>query len=283
MRSRALSAKFTNDQRKLMLTALAFVQSREAAGAMIEIANTKDFPFTDLAKWWLFNRKGNDWMHYDVEAGMKALGLYDPEKVKLVAVEMPAEPKGVPKLPPVADILKLRGDAKRGQTAVALCQTCHKIGAAAVDFGPELTTFGQQQPAEVIVNAIANPSAEIAHGFEGSEVKTKDGLAITGMVLSSGDPLIIKCMGGLVQTVPRSRIKSNTWSAVCESRLAVGSSAMIRLGRLIKARAMATRWRWPPESASGKCWACSCSPTAFSCAVTRSRLSAAGTPVRNRG
>ena len=210
LKARALSAKLTNDQRKLMLTALAFVQSREAAGAMIEIANAKDFPFTNLAKWWLFNRKGNDWMHYDVEAGMKALGLYDPDKVKLVAVEMPAVPKGAPKLPPVADILKLQGDAKRGQTAVALCQTCHKIGAAGVDFGPELTTFGQQQPAEVIVNAIANPSAEIAHGFEGSEVKTKDGLTITGMVLSSGDPLIIKCMGGLVQTVPRARIKSVT-------------------------------------------------------------------------
>ncbi len=41
-------------------------------------------------------------------------------------------------------------------------------------------------------------------------MKTKDGLTITGMVLSSGDPLIIKCMGGLVQTVPQARIESVT-------------------------------------------------------------------------
>ena len=53
-------------------------------------------------------------------------------------------------------------------------------------------------------------SADISHGFEGSEVKTKDGLSITGMVLSQGDPLIIKCMGGLVQTVPQSRVRSVT-------------------------------------------------------------------------
>ena len=208
LKTRALSAKLSDDQRKLMLTALGFVKSREAAGAMIEIANTKDFPMKDLAKWWLFNRKGNDWMHYDVDGGMKAIGLYDPEKVKLVAVEMPAEPKDAPKLPPVAEILKLKGDAKRGQTAVAVCYTCHKIGAAGVEFGPELTTFGKQQPTEVITNAIANPSAEISHGFEGSEVKTKDGLIITGMVLSNGDPLIIKCMGGIVQTVPKAKIAS---------------------------------------------------------------------------
>lgn len=209
-KSRTLSAKLTADQRKLMLTALAFVPSREAAGAMIEIANTKDFPMQDLAKWWLFNRKGNDWKNYDVEGGMKALGLYDPDKVKLVAVEMPPVMADAPKLPPVAEIVKLTGDVKRGQTAVALCYTCHKVGANGIDFGPDLTTFGKQQATEIITEGIAQPSTTISHGFEGSEIKTKEGLTITGMVLSNGDPLIIKCMGGMVQTVPRSRIKSVT-------------------------------------------------------------------------
>ena len=207
-KTRILSPQLNLEQRKLMLTALAFVPTREAAGAMIEIANTKDFPFKDLATWWLFNRKGNDWMHFDVEAGMKALGLYDPDKVKLVAIEMPPIPKDAPKLPAPAEIAKLHGDVKRGQTAVAVCYTCHHIGAAGVEFGPDLTTFGKQQTTEVIANAIANPSAEISHGFEGSEIKTDDGLTITGMVLASGDPVIIKCMGGMIQTVPRKRIVS---------------------------------------------------------------------------
>ena len=205
---RALSSALTNDQRKLMLTALAFVKSREAAGAMIELANTKDFPMKDLTQWWLHNRKSNDWREYDVEGGMKALGLYEPDKVKLVAMEMPPESANPTPLPPAAEIVRLPADVRRGQAAVAVCYTCHKIGKNGVEFGPELTTFGLQQPAEVIANAIANPSAEISHGFEGSEVKTKDGPTITGMILSSGDPLIIKCMGGLVQTVPQDRIAS---------------------------------------------------------------------------
>jgi len=207
-RERILSSKLTDEQRKLMLTALAFVKSRTAAGTMIEVANTKGFPLADLAKWWLLNRKGNDWKGYDIEAGMKALGLYDPAKIKLVAIEMPPAVSGAAALPSGAEIAKLAGDAQRGAASVAVCYTCHKVGANGVDFGPDLSTFGQQQPAEVIANAIAHPSADISHGFEGSEVKTKDGLTITGMVLSSGDPLMIKCMGGTVQTVPQDRILS---------------------------------------------------------------------------
>jgi putative membrane-bound dehydrogenase-like protein len=209
-KTRALSAQLTEEQRKQMVTALAFVPSRDAAAGMIELANTKDFPLQETAKWWLFNRKGNDWKGYDVDASMKALGLYDPEKVNLVGVEMPPAVKDAPALPVPAEIAKLKGDATRGQAAVAVCYACHHIGAAGIDFGPDLTTFGKQQTSEVLINAIAQPSAEVSHGFEGSEVKTKDGLTITGMVLSNGDPLIIKCMGGLVQTVPRARIESVT-------------------------------------------------------------------------
>jgi len=207
-KSRALAATLSEPQRKLMLTALAFVKSREAAGAMIELANAKDFPFKDLAKWWLMNRKGNDWKSYDVEGGMKALGLYDPAKVNLTAVEMPAEPADAPVLPSGAAIAQLQGDVARGQVAVGTCYTCHRLGSAGIEFGPDLTTFAQQQPAEVIADAIAHPSKEISHGYEGSVVKTKDGLTITGMVLAAGDPLIIKCIGGLVQTVPQERIAS---------------------------------------------------------------------------
>jgi putative membrane-bound dehydrogenase-like protein len=205
-KTRALDNVLSEEQRKLMVTALAFVKSREAAGAMIELANTQDFPMKELAKWWLLNRKGNDWQSYDVEGGMKALGLYDPAKVKLVAVEMPPEIKEAPQLPTSAEIAQLPGDAKRGAAAVAVCYTCHKVGQTGVEFGPDLSTFGKQQPAEVIANAIVNPSADISHGFEGSEIKTTDGLTISGMILSSGDPVMIKCMGGLVQTVPKNRI-----------------------------------------------------------------------------
>ena len=56
--------------------------------------------------------------------------------------------------------------------------------------------------------AFAQPSASISHGYEGSRLVTKDGLVITGMILTQGDPTMIKCVGGTIQTVPADRIKS---------------------------------------------------------------------------
>ncbi len=208
LKARVLSDKLTNDQRKLMLTAIAFIPTAEAAGAMLEIAHAKGFPLQDLAKWWLLNRKGNDWKAFGIDEGMKALGIYDPEKVKLIASPMPPPLKDAPKFASPAEIAQLKGDVTRGAAAVAVCYTCHRVGKNGADFGPDLSTFGKQQTTEVIVQAVAQPSQSISHGFEGTEIKTKDGLVITGMMLSNSDPVIIKCMGGTVQTVPKSRIAS---------------------------------------------------------------------------
>ncbi len=60
---------------------------------------------------------------------------------------------------------------------------------------------------------------------------------------------------------------------VTESRLAVGSSASTNLGRVTRARAMATRWRCPPDSSLGRCLLYSRMPTRSSRASTRSRRS----------
>ncbi len=207
-RERALSGELSREARKLMVDGLAFVGHPSAVGAMIELARAKGFPLKDQADWWLMNRKGNLWKEYGVEQSMQALGMYDPAKVKLMAVEMPPVPKDAPQLPGAPEIAKLAGDAVRGKAAVAVCHACHKIGGQGVEYGPDLTTFARQQTAEVVIQAILKPSQDISHGYEGSLVKTTDGLNITGMVLSDGDPLLVKCMGNMVQTVPRSRVAS---------------------------------------------------------------------------
>jgi putative heme-binding domain-containing protein len=121
---------------------------------------------------------------------------------------MPAVPANATKLPSTADIAKLPGDKERGKAAFGACYMCHKVGEQGVDYGPDLTTFGRQQPADVIINAIAKPSAEVSHGYEGTEIKTKDGITIVGMVLSDGDPVLVKCVGGQTQSIAKSRIAS---------------------------------------------------------------------------
>ncbi len=207
LKLRALAASTSPEQSKLMLTALGFNASPTASGAMIQIANTEGFVHKDLAKWWINNRKGNLWKSHNLDAILKSMGQ-DPANVKLVSVEMPAVPANAPKLPSTAEIAKLAGDKERGKAAIASCYMCHKVGEQGIDYGPDLTTFGRQQPADVIIHAIANPSAEVSHGYEGTEIKTKDGITIVGMVLSDADPVLVKCVGGQTQSIAKSRIAS---------------------------------------------------------------------------
>lgn len=206
-KTRALSNKVSPEQSKLSLTALGFTRSAAAATAMIQLANTDGFVHRDLANWWVSNRKGNLWKDYSIDGILNAMGQ-DPASAKLVAVEMPAEPANAPKLPATAEILKLQGNAERGKASIATCYTCHRIGDKGVDYGPDLTSFGKQQPTEVIIEAILNPSGDISHGYEGTEIKTTDGLTITGMILADGDPVIIKSLGGQLQNIAKSRIAS---------------------------------------------------------------------------
>jgi putative heme-binding domain-containing protein len=205
-KTRALAKDLDRDQRKLMVDALAFVPVAEAAKAMVTLAATENYDLHEETMWWLNNRQHNEWREFNVVPMMKEHGLI--KERPLVSMVSPEPPTGSSKLPPAADILALRGNEKTGATAAAACFSCHKIGTQGIEFGPELTQFAKTQPREVILNSIVNPSADIAHGFEGTRIETNDGLTIDGIVVDAGDPVVIKSMGGQVQNVPRSRIKT---------------------------------------------------------------------------
>ena len=85
--------------------------------------------------------------------------------------------------------------------------TCHRIGDKGIDYGPALTGFAKGQTPEVVINAIVNPSAEIAHGFDGSQITLRDGGQVHGLVLSNGDPIVVISSGGLTQMIPASKTR----------------------------------------------------------------------------
>ncbi len=70
----------------------------------------------------------------------------------------------------------------------------------------------------------------------------------------------------------RRRNSSSTSSPPSESSAPVGSSASSSVGSLASARAIASRWRWPPDSAAGACFALSPMPSRSS--RSRARVSA---------
>ena len=64
------------------------------------------------------------------------------------------------------------------------------------------------------MRAIADPSAEIALGYKGTEVLLVDGGTIHGIAFNNSDPhianslpLVIQSAGGITQLVPKERIQ----------------------------------------------------------------------------
>lgn len=219
---RALADGLSEKDRKDALTAIGFNDGKEAAEAMLEVAVATKPGVAEVAAdpsaaatpsgmihatalWWLLNKKDTAWKAHGVGAALKEKGLYDPEAVSLTSIVLPEPP---PAAYAVGDVLKLTGDAERGAVVGQRCLMCHRIGAAGVDFGPEMTGWGKTQPAEVVARALIDPSADIAHGFYGTRVETTDGLVIDGQLINDADPLVIQSMGGQTQMVPKARVKS---------------------------------------------------------------------------
>ena len=120
---------------------------------------------------------------------------------------MPKPPADLPELS-IDEIVRLKGDAARGKISAVRCVACHTIDGTGFELGPALDGWGRGKSAEVIARALVLPSAEIAQGYEGTEVKTTDGLTIEGVLLKQGDPLMMRSMGGLTQIIPANRVAS---------------------------------------------------------------------------
>jgi putative membrane-bound dehydrogenase-like protein len=204
--ARASSATLPDSARLAALTVLGFTPTREAAFAVLDLAQQAKGKVQATALWWTLNYKDSRWAAFGLNPELKSRGLYDPEKVVLTASVVAPQPPT--KLPPVAEIAALKGEASRGAAFAATCYICHRIGGNGVDYGPDLTGFASRQPTEVVINSIVNPSSDIAHGYEGNEFILKDGTVIQGLALTSGDPTIVQSMGGANQMIPADKIKS---------------------------------------------------------------------------
>jgi putative heme-binding domain-containing protein len=206
-KTRALAEALPDAERKRALTAIAFNDTKSAADAMLDIAAKTDKAVRAEALWWLLHKKDNSWKDHGLAAALKERGIYDPDKIELTSIVVPEPPKVSQPLIAAA-IAKLKGDAKRGAQIATACHACHRIGNDGAEYAPNLTGWASRQPLDVVVRSIAEPSADIAHGFGGHELTLKDGTVIHGLLLADADPVIIMSTGAITQTVPKDRIRS---------------------------------------------------------------------------
>ncbi len=116
-------------------------------------------------------------------------------------------------LPPLPELLRIRGDASRGarvfaRTEVA-CMTCHRINDKGADVGPALSEIGAKLGKDALYEAILDPSAGIAFGYESWEISLKSGDDAMGIVVSDTDEeIIIKDAKAISTHIKKSDIVS---------------------------------------------------------------------------
>lgn len=112
--------------------------------------------------------------------------------------------------PAIAELMKKAGDAKKGEAVfLTYCFVCHQVNGKGIDFGPALSEIGSKLAKEAIFDSILNPSAGISFGFEGWDVKMKDGNRYMGIIASETDAEIsVKLPGGIIQKCAKDKIAS---------------------------------------------------------------------------
>lgn len=201
---RVQTLSLPESSRLLALDALAFIQDPKAGEAIVTIALNEKDPLSKKANWWIQHRHKNTWRAYNHVEKLNNGNSKD----SLNGFVMPEIPESA--LPDSSKILSLNGNAKRGKTTAMRCIMCHRVGELGVDFGPALDGWGKKFNDEQIVTAIVNPHKEIALGFEGTEIKTRQGHTWQGRVIQEGDPVVITIMGGSQHAIDAGDIASRT-------------------------------------------------------------------------
>jgi putative membrane-bound dehydrogenase-like protein len=118
------------------------------------------------------------------------------------------------KMPSVAELAALKGDASRGTSVFfgkqANCASCHTFHGRGGDVGPDLTAVRSKYKAPELLDSILNPSAAIAFGYDAWLVETKDEELVSGFILSEGDSIVMKDTTGKRRVIPASEVVTKT-------------------------------------------------------------------------
>lgn len=117
---------------------------------------------------------------------------------------------GVEKTVSLKQIAGLTGNGPAGLAVFKTnCSTCHKYGSLGAEIGPELTKIHEKFDKNGLLDAIINPSAGLAFGYEPWLVTTKNGQTYYGFLISDGaQAVVMKDAAGQKHTIPTATITS---------------------------------------------------------------------------
>ncbi len=141
------------------------------------------------------------------QAAALAISVCPWGDVRLAAADVLPLPKGRggEKLPAVADLVKRSGSAEKGKAVfagVGTCAKCHVVQGEGKMVGPDLSGIGAKLSREALYESVLAPSAAISHNYEAWTALTKDGHAISGLLVSkTPQQVVIRGPDGVDATV----------------------------------------------------------------------------------
>lgn len=111
------------------------------------------------------------------------------------------------------------GGAERGKNIFfgnkVACATCHRVGGAGGQIGPDLTKIGAIRAGRDILEAILLPSSSFAQGYENFLVSTNDGRTAGGVIArQTADAMVLRDSSGAEVMVRKDQIKEMKRSAI---------------------------------------------------------------------
>jgi len=173
----------------------ALAQTKTGAQQLIKLAQTKQLP-KELTP-----------------AAGSALATVTWKDVKTQAAGLFPLPPGKDRpLPAIADLVKLRGDVKRGISVfvnAGTCAKCHVVNGEGKEVGPNLSEIGKKLSREALYESILFPSASISHNYETYIVETKKGEQVDGILVNkTAEEVAIKGADALVRTFKMADVEA---------------------------------------------------------------------------
>jgi len=149
-------------------------------------------------------------------AGKRGTNLYSTLRI---AAGLPAVPATMT-AEEIQEFLALagsQGDSALGEKIYRrkelACQSCHSIGGAGGQAGPDILSLGASSPVDYILESLITPSAKIKEGFHTVVVAIDDGRIVNGVMVREGESeLVLRDAQNQIVTIPKTEIDERTIS-----------------------------------------------------------------------
>jgi putative membrane-bound dehydrogenase-like protein len=131
-------------------------------------------------------------------------------KEKANALFPPAPSKDKKPLPALAELVRMKGDVRRGKLVfhnTGTCYKCHQDNGLGREVGPDMSEIGSKLSRQALFESILYPSAGISHNYESYVVLLDSGTSVTGIKMSeTEDSITLKDADAISRTFQKDEV-----------------------------------------------------------------------------